>query len=188
MQELRRLIKEISRVDLENRITSLLHELYMDAEYRERTNIQMQEMIAQLQGKITQLESKIAHLERPLRKTDHRMTNPETYLQQLEESVSRYERLLLAADSEKLRLTDEVAVLKKENYQVRLELSNSQVDNETEELIEELTLQLEQEKHSSRWLQEENEQFRNEIIAIEKELHEKNKRIKLLMLNLNKRH
>lgn len=39
---------------------------------------------------------------------------------QLEESVARYERLLLAADSEKLRLNDEVAVLKKENYQIRL--------------------------------------------------------------------
>lgn len=136
MQELRRLIKEISRVDLENKITTLLHELYMDAEYRERTNIQMQEMIAQLQGKITQLEGKIAHLERPIRKIEqHRISNPESYMIQLEESVARYERLLLAADSEKLRLTDEVAVLKKENYQIRLELANSQLDNETEELI-----------------------------------------------------
>lgn len=101
MLELRRLIKEIARVDLENKITSLVHELYMDAEYRERTNIQMQEIVVQL-------ENKIAHLERtrPDLRKESRTPATATEVLQLQESLSRYERLLFAADSERLRLMD----------------------------------------------------------------------------------
>jgi hypothetical protein len=55
MRELKMLIKDISKIELENKISSLLHELYMDAEYRERTNMQMQEIIVQLEQKITLL-------------------------------------------------------------------------------------------------------------------------------------
>lgn len=66
-------------------------------------------------------------------------------------------------------------------------MANSQLDNETEELIEQLTLQLEQEKYSHRSLEEENEQLREELVGAERELQEKNQRIKLLTLNLNKR-
>lgn len=184
MVELKRSIKEIAKVDLENKITSLVHQLYMDAEYRERTNLQMQEIIVQLEAKIAQLERVRPE---PIKKQGKLHSNSEAYISHLEQSLSRYERLLLNADSEKLKLMDELAVLKKENYQVRLQLANSQLDTETEQLIQQLTLQLEQEKHSARMLQEENDHFKNEIITIEKELHEKNKRIKLLMLNLNKK-
>ena len=42
------------------------------------------------------------------------------YVEQLESSLDRYEQLLLAADSEKLRLIEEISALKKENYQIRL--------------------------------------------------------------------
>jgi len=37
---------------------------------------------------------------------------------------------------------EEIAYYQKEGYQMRIELSNSSLDNETEMLIEQLTLQL----------------------------------------------
>lgn len=57
LQEVKRVIKEIGRVELENRLVSLVQELYMDAEYRERTNLQMQEIIVQMEKKLGVLES-----------------------------------------------------------------------------------------------------------------------------------
>jgi hypothetical protein len=49
----------------------------MDAEYRERTNLQMQEMIVQLEAKITQLERRPD----PARKIEGRYHgNPESYV------------------------------------------------------------------------------------------------------------
>lgn len=51
-----------------------------------------------------------------------------------------------------IKFHDEISILKKENYLIRLELSNSQLDNETQQLIQHLTLQLQQEKHNNRIL------------------------------------
>lgn len=147
LQDLKRTIKEIGKIDLENRIASLVQELYMDAEYRERTNLQMQEIIVQLEKKLAVIETGKEQKRVELGGKDR------NYVAQLEVSLDRYEQLLLAADSEKLRLIEEISILKKENYQIRLELANSSVDNETEELIEQLTLQLEQEKHNNKSLE-----------------------------------
>ena len=57
LQELKRTIREIGKVELENRLASLVQELYMDAEYRERTNLQMQEIIVQMEKKLTVMDS-----------------------------------------------------------------------------------------------------------------------------------
>lgn len=114
LQDLKRTIKEVGKIELENRLASLVQELYMDAEYRERTNLQMQEIIVQMEKKLAVLESgKEAKRVEMGGKDRH-------YVEQLESSLDRYEQLLLVADSEKLRLIEEISMLKKENYQIRL--------------------------------------------------------------------
>ncbi len=70
-----------------------------------------------------------------------------------------------------MKLMEEVTALRKENHQIRLELADSDLDNETQRLIEQLTLQLEREKYSARELEEQNEVFHNEIVSLQKELY-----------------
>lgn len=86
-----------------------------------------------------------------------------------------------------MKLMEEVTALRKENHQIRLELADSDLDNETQRLIEQLTLQLEREKYTARELEEQNEAYHNEIVSLQKELYQKNKRLKLLGLNLNRK-
>lgn len=65
----------------------------MDAEYRERTNLQMQEIIVQMEKKLAVMESG--------KETKRVETGGKDrhYIEQLESSLDRYEQLLLAADS-----------------------------------------------------------------------------------------
>ncbi len=70
-----------------------------------------------------------------------------------------------------MKLMEEVTALRKENHQIRLELADSDLDNETQRLIEQLTLQLEREKYSARELEEQNEAYHNEIVSLQKELY-----------------
>lgn len=39
-------------IELANRLMSLIYELYLDANYRERTNFQMREMVINLQSQV----------------------------------------------------------------------------------------------------------------------------------------
>lgn len=64
----------------------------MDAEYRQRTNLQMQEIIVQMEKKLGVLESGKDVRRVQTGKDRH-------YVEQLESSLDRYEQLLLAADS-----------------------------------------------------------------------------------------
>lgn len=70
-----------------------------------------------------------------------------------------------------MKLMEEVTALRKENHQIRLELADSDLDNETQRLIEQLTLQLQREKYSARELEDQNEAYHNEIISLQKELY-----------------
>lgn len=54
--EIRRLLREISNSDLANKIESLVQEVFMDAEYRERTNMQMREMVVGLEEQLMNYE------------------------------------------------------------------------------------------------------------------------------------
>lgn len=72
----------------------------MDAEYRERTNLQMQEIIVQLEKKLAVME-----MGKEIKRGDLGGKD-RNYVGQLEASLDRYEQLLLAADSEKLRLVE----------------------------------------------------------------------------------
>ncbi len=56
-------------------------------------------------------------------------------------SLRRYEKLLSEADSERVSLLNEITLLSKENYQLRVELSNGQAENESE-LVRELSAEL----------------------------------------------
>lgn len=82
----------------------------------------MQEIVGQLEDRIDHLQSK--------REIPPVQQNPSrAYLQQLEESINRYERLLRVAEGEKMKLMEEVTSLRKENHQIRLELADSDLDN-----------------------------------------------------------
>jgi len=56
-------------------------------------------------------------------------------------SLRRYEKLLSEADNERVSLLNEITLLSKENYQLRVELSNGQAENESE-LVRELSAEL----------------------------------------------
>ena len=48
MDEIKRLLKEIPNHKLSNRLYNMVQEMYMDAEYRERTSTQMRDTILKL--------------------------------------------------------------------------------------------------------------------------------------------
>lgn len=104
----------------------------------------------------------------------------------LKQGLRKYEKLLEEADGERAGLLSEITALSKENYQLRVELSRREAEGAAE-AVRELAAELEQERSFSRALQEEGEELKREIIEVEGELNEKNKRIRLLTLNLNRK-
>jgi hypothetical protein len=64
-------------------------------------------------------------------------------------SLRRYEKLLSEADSERVSLLNEITLLSKENYQLRVELSKGRTEDESKgrteddsELVRELSAEL----------------------------------------------
>ena len=98
-----------------NQLNTLIQQMYMDAEYRERTSAQMRETIINLEETVGKFQQKGDSRSRRGLNYDE---GP--YIHQLEESVNRFERLLSEKDHEKHNLLTEISNLSKENYQIRL--------------------------------------------------------------------
>jgi chromosome segregation ATPase len=151
----------------------------MDAEYRERTNVQLKEMVVDYESQIKNWQRQGAYY-------GNNQEEEGNYPGGLKQSLRRYEKLLDEADSERVGLLNEITLLSKENYQLRVELSSKDAEGGAE-AARELAAELEQERSYSRALQEESEELKREIIDVEGELNEKNKKIRLLTLNLNRK-
>jgi hypothetical protein len=80
-----------------------------------------------------------------------------------------------------------VAYWQQEGYELRTELANSSVNNETEMLIEQLTLQLEQEKNRAHAMSARGDYLEEQVRLCERELTEKAKKIRLLQLENNRK-
>lgn len=55
LTEIKQLLREINNPEISNRINSIILEIYMDAEYRERTNVQLKEMVVNYESQIQSL-------------------------------------------------------------------------------------------------------------------------------------
>lgn len=86
----------------------------MDAEYRERTNAQLKEMVVGYENQIQNWERNSSHYRQDDAASSHH--HPAS----LKSSIRRYEKLLAEADAERVSLLNEITVLSKENYQLRV--------------------------------------------------------------------
>lgn len=56
LAEVKQLLREVGNQELSSRISSLVQDIYMDAEYRERANLQLREMVIGYENQIIVLE------------------------------------------------------------------------------------------------------------------------------------
>jgi predicted amidohydrolase YtcJ len=86
----------------------------MDAEYRERTNAQLKEMVVGYENQIQNWERNSSYYRQDDAASSH--MHPAS----LKNSIRRYEKLLAEADAERVSLLNEITILSKENYQLRV--------------------------------------------------------------------
>lgn len=55
MSEIKQLMKEVD-IGLANRVMALVYEIYLDGQYRERTNMQMHDRIINLESRLASME------------------------------------------------------------------------------------------------------------------------------------
>lgn len=85
----------------------------MDAEYRERTNLQLKEMVVAYKNQVEGFQRQGSYY-RAQESVDGPYSNGSKY------SLRRYEKLLSEADNERASLLNEISLLSKENYQLRV--------------------------------------------------------------------
>jgi hypothetical protein len=112
--EVKQLLREVNNPELSQRLNSLINEIYMDAEYRERTNAQLKEMVVGYENQIQNWERNGSYYRQDDAASTHLHPNS------LKHSLRRYEKLLGEADTERVSLLNEVTILSKENYQLRV--------------------------------------------------------------------
>ena len=84
-------------------------------------------------------------------------------------------------------LITEISNLSNENYRIKLEVASHPPKQESEAEIQSLQEMLERESNANQDLVSESEELKGELFELEKELNTKNKKIKLLSLNLNRK-
>jgi hypothetical protein len=52
MVEVKQLLRDINNSEVSNRLNALILEIYMDAEYKERANLQLREMVVSYENHI----------------------------------------------------------------------------------------------------------------------------------------
>ena len=92
--EIKKLLKLVSHLEISGRLSNLVQEMYMDAEYHERTSTHMRNAIINLENDVHRLE-KAGHG----RHNQAMGADEEQYIYHLQESVKRYEKLLSDKDN-----------------------------------------------------------------------------------------
>ena len=119
---------------IREKLGELIHQIYVDAEYRERVNIRLKDMVIELESRNEILEKQ---------GYDGRQRNG---------SIRKYARMLENADNEKVALAGQIAELSRDNYQLTAQLSSHTQNPENEGIYKGLKLGLEHEKATNRVL------------------------------------
>ena len=88
-QEIKKLLKDIANLQMRNKLLNLTQELFLDAEYRERTSNQLREKIISMEQIITKMQHSSEHRYRG----GHSLEDA-SYILHLEESLRKYERII----------------------------------------------------------------------------------------------
>ena len=113
MEEVKQLLWDIDNTDISDRLRGLILQVYMDAEYRERANSQLKDMVITLENRNAALSKNGHHL------------NGDGHHRRREEVIAmrKYAKMLQEADSEKVSLANEVADLSRANYELQVQLN-----------------------------------------------------------------